>query len=140
MKKSRQFRILSLAERGEILGLGRRIEEKYPVAVLKKPQKMLVMLKVRESARGSLFYAGEALACECTVSLREARGFGACLGDDAERARAMAAIDAALGAGIPERGEILEKLAGWEERIAEKQALEAELTMSTKVNFTVMEE
>jgi alpha-D-ribose 1-methylphosphonate 5-triphosphate synthase subunit PhnG len=140
MKKRALFRILSLTDSEDVIRLGKLIEGRHPVTVLKKPQKMLTMLKVRESAQGSLFYAGEALACDCMVAFGQAKGFAACLGDDTEKVYAMAIIDAALNAGLPEAGLVEDTLKGWEEAIRDRQAREARRTLSTKVNFTVMEE
>ncbi|MCL1848499.1 MAG: phosphonate C-P lyase system protein PhnG [Clostridiales bacterium] len=140
MKKNALFRILNQAERAEVVRLGREIEEKHPVTILRKPEIMLVMLKVRESARNSLFYACEALACECTVMLGDTKGFAAGLNDDMEKIYAMAVIDAALNGNLPECALIMDRLGIWEEAIQAKHAYDAKLAMSTKVNFTVMEE
>lgn len=140
MDKKTLFRILSLSGSADVAELGRRITEKYGVITLKKPEKILVMLKVRESAQNSLFYAAEALACECLVSIDGAKGFAACLGDDLDKVYAMAVIDAALNKELPERELILDRLENWARQIQEKNALDAKLAMSTKVNFTVMEE
>jgi len=140
MDKKSLFKTLSFTGSVEVIGLGDRIAGNHSVVLLKKPEKMLVMLKVRESACNSLFYAGEALACACTVRIGDIKGFAACLGDDTDKVYAMAVIDAALNAGLPERDIILESLRAWEEDILRKQSVEAELTMSTKVNFSVMEE
>jgi len=140
MDKKTVSRILAFTNGAEVTRLGHEIEAKHPVVVLKRPQKMLTMLKVRESAQNSLFYAGEALACECMVMIGGKRGFAATLGDDLEKVYAMAVIDAALNAGLPECGMILDTLGGWKRRIIEQRAIEARLTMATKVNFNVMEE
>ena len=140
MDKKTLFRILSLSEGADVVDLGRRLAENYNVVTLKKPEKMLVMLKVRESAQNSLFYAGEALACECMVQIGEVKGFAACLGDDLDKVYAMAVIDAALNAELPEVAMILGTLESWERKVTEKRALDAGLAMSTKVNFNIMEE
>ena len=140
MYKKTLFRIMNLTERGEVIKLGNKLAGNHAVKTLKKPQKMLVMLKFRESAKNSLFYAGEALACECLVSIGDTKGFAACLGDDADKVYAMAVIDAAMNAELPEFGMILESLKIWEAAIEDKHSLEAGLAMSTKVDFTVMEE
>ncbi|MCL2046034.1 MAG: phosphonate C-P lyase system protein PhnG [Oscillospiraceae bacterium] len=140
MKKQKLFRAMNLTDRDEIIELGRQLGDTHAVQTLKKPQKMLVMMKFRESAQNSLFYAGEALACECMVSIGGVKGFAACLGDDTEKAYAMAVIDAVMNADLPEKSLIMESIEKWEKAIEYKQALEAGLTMSTKVNFTIMEE
>ena len=140
MEKRQLFRIMNFADSAAVCSFGRRLADKYPVTVLKKPQKMLVMLKVRESAKNSLFYAGEALACECMVQIGEAKGFAASLGDDTAKVYAMAVIDATLNAGLPECDLIMNALREWAGQLDEKRAMEAKLTASTKVNFSVMEE
>ena len=140
MSKKEMFSILSQADGAEITGLAAKIAGAHKVETLKKPEKNLVMLKVRESARSTLFYAAEALACECMVALDGVKGFASCLGDDMEKIYAMAVIDAAVNAGAPETVEILDMLWKWGADIKAARAREAALTMSTKVNFTVMEE
>ncbi|MCL1792549.1 MAG: phosphonate C-P lyase system protein PhnG [Oscillospiraceae bacterium] len=140
MDKNTLFGILNYSERTDVIDLGRRLEKKYGAVPIKKPHKTLVMLKIRESARNSLFYAGEALACECMVKLGDNKGFAASLGDDLEKVYAMAVIDAALNSNLPETGLITESLKKWEGKIKKRRALDSGLAMSTKVNFSVMEE
>lgn len=140
MKKERSFRIMNFTDKKEIVELSAAIEKKYGVIQLKTPQKMLVMIKVRESAKNSLFYAGEALACECLVKVGETKGFAAGLGDDTEKVRAMAVIDAVLNSNLPEYSSISETLVKWENALSARRANEAGITMSTKVDFNIMEE
>ena len=133
---------MNLAASEDVVALGKQIADAHDVVVLKKPEKILVMLKVRESAQNTLFYAGEALACECTVRIGDVKGFACCLGDDLDKVYAMAVIDAAINAKLPERGWCLiyNALSEWEQEITRRHAREAQLTLSTKVNFNVMEE
>ena len=58
----------------------------------------LVMLPMRDTVRGELFYAGEALLAEAHVRIRGAEGYAACLGRDLQQALAIALIDAAYTA------------------------------------------
>ncbi|MCL2226702.1 MAG: phosphonate C-P lyase system protein PhnG [Oscillospiraceae bacterium] len=140
MEKKQLFRILNFTESSEVISFGTHLEAQHDVAVLKKPKKTLVVLKLRESARNSLFYAGEALACECMVAIGNIKGFAAALGDDLEKVYAMAVIDAAMNADLPEKGQILDKLGSWESKLCEKRAQDSKIAMSTKVNFNIMEE
>ncbi|MCL1803461.1 MAG: phosphonate C-P lyase system protein PhnG [Eubacteriaceae bacterium] len=140
MDKKTIFRILNLSDGPEVVALGKALDERYNAITLKKPEKMLVMLKTRESAKNTLFYAGEALACECMVSIGESKGYAASLGDDLQKVHAMAIIDAALNAKLPESDMIYQTLESWQAKIREKHALEAGLAMSTKAVFNVMEE
>ncbi|MDR2615107.1 MAG: phosphonate C-P lyase system protein PhnG [Oscillospiraceae bacterium] len=140
MTKRELFGVMSFAERDELIALAGKIEAGYTVTQSVNPRTTLVLLKFRESAKNTLFYAAEALACECSVRLGEARGFAARLGDDLDCVYAMAVIDAALNAGVPETGEIEAALGDWAARIREVRATQARLVMSTKVDFSIMEE
>jgi len=140
MNKKTLFRILNLSESREVVALGNRLSRNRKTEMLKKPEKILVMLQVRESAQNTLFYAGEALACECMVSIDGIRGFAASLGDDLDKVHAMAVIDAVMNAKLPESELVLVELNAWEKKIRDKHIREAGMTMSTKVNFNVMEE
>jgi alpha-D-ribose 1-methylphosphonate 5-triphosphate synthase subunit PhnG len=85
---------------------------------------VLVVIKVRESARGSLFYLGEALATECRVRLGEMPGIGLLLGSERQRAFELAVIDAVMSAPAP-----LPEEPGW---IALLQAEEARLAAALR--------
>lgn len=75
--------------------LARAIEAELPVRVVVPPRQGLVMNQVRETARNSRFYLGEALMSECRVRIGDVEGLGAVLGSDDELARSLAVIDAA---------------------------------------------
>ena len=62
----------------------------------------LVPLPFRDSRRGTLFYLGEALVYEVWLRFPDkgVEGYGATLGPDRERARALAILDAALALGL----------------------------------------
>jgi len=140
MNKKQLFRVLNFADRAEVIALGNRLEEKHEVKTLKKPQKTLVMLKMRESAKNTLFYAGEALASECMVSIEGTRGFAAALGDDLERVYSMAVIDATINSSVSANEELSAFFEKWELRLNAETALDSKVAMSTKVDFNVMEE
>ena len=50
-----------------VVDLIRPVMDKYPVRVLRKPAKTLVMIKMRETVAKAQFYLGEMLACEAMV-------------------------------------------------------------------------
>lgn len=75
--------------------LARAIEAELPVRVVVPPRQGLVMNQVRETARNSRFYLGEALMSECRVRIGDVEGLGVVLGADDELARSLAVIDAA---------------------------------------------
>ncbi|RDB64532.1 phosphonate C-P lyase system protein PhnG [Gordonibacter sp. 28C] len=110
------------------------------VAVLDEPREELVMVKVRETAHGSLFYLGEALMTSCRVRLGEAVGLGMVLGSDRCRAYELAVVDAAFagaaGEGFAARWE--ERLGRELERIEAREAEDARRNAATKVDFSTM--
>lgn len=140
MNKKQLFKVLNFADRAEVIAIGNKFKEKHEVETLKNPQKTLVMLKVRESAKNSLFYAGEALASECMVSIKGVRGFAATLGDDLEKVYSMAIIDAAINSGMSGQEGLPDFLKKWETQLNVAIAMDSKVAMSTKVDFNVMEE
>ena len=50
MEKKRLFKILSKAESEKVAELGKKIRDKYPVTVIKKPEKTLFCSFIIESA------------------------------------------------------------------------------------------
>lgn len=110
------------------------------VAVLDEPREELVMVQVRETAQGGLFYLGEALMTSCRVRVGSSVGLGLVLGGDRCRAYELAVVDAAFAgeAGAPraERwdGRLRQELA----HIEEREAAEARRVAMTKVDFSTM--
>jgi len=140
MKKKQLSMLLNFASRSEVIALGEQLEGKYEVQTLKKPRKTLVMLKLRESAKNSLFYAGEALVCECMVKIKGVGGFAAALGDDFEKVYSMAIIDAVMNLGDPEQERISAIFRKWESQMDKARARDSKIAMSTKVDFNIMEQ
>jgi alpha-D-ribose 1-methylphosphonate 5-triphosphate synthase subunit PhnG len=101
MERLRRTRILVDGDPGLSTELCARIRKRYSVAPLVEPRETLVVIRVRESARGSLFYLGEALATECRVLLDDVPGIGLLLGSERKRAFELAVIDAAMSAPMP---------------------------------------
>ncbi|WP_320164242.1 phosphonate C-P lyase system protein PhnG [uncultured Trichococcus sp.] len=138
MNKRRRTRILIDYGKAAALRMAGTIEGSYPIEMISEPNEALTMIKVRESAQNSLFYLGEVLITETKVRVAGKLGIGLVKGHEAELSRALAVIDAAYSAGLPETQEwqeTLEKLelAG-EEAIDRRQR---ELAR-TKVNFETM--
>ena len=109
--------------------------------VLDEPREELVMVQVRETAQGGLFYLGEALMTSCRVKAGDAQGLGIVMGDDRELAFDLALIDAAFA---QDGGPI--DTTRWEEllraervRIDAERALEQAVTGKTRVDFSTME-
>ena len=94
MEKKRLFRILSKADRKDVIHLGEELQQQYSLTIVKKPEKSLVMIKMREPVKNSLFYLGETIITEAVVQLEDTVGTAVTMGDDFEKALHMAIIDA----------------------------------------------
>ncbi|HIT44967.1 MAG TPA: phosphonate C-P lyase system protein PhnG [Candidatus Aphodovivens excrementavium] len=112
------------------------------ISVLDEPREELVMVQVRETAQGSLFYLGEALMTSCRVRVGETVGLGLLLGSNRCRAYELAVIDAAFsgpgGAAFAARWD--DRLAQEAARIRACEAAEQQLVQRTKVDFSTMDE
>ena len=111
------------------------------VTVLDEPREELVMVKVRETAQGSLFYLGEALATSCRVRIGQTVGIGLLLGSNRCRAFELAVADAAFSG--PSGGEYA---ARWDDdlrrelaAIDQREADEIARAATTRVDFSTME-
>ena len=139
MDKNRTSRILVRAGSKTVCHMARELEEKYEVTVLKEPSKTLVMLPLREPVRGTPFYIGELLACEAMVEMAGAKGVSLCIGDDKDMALAMAVIDAAYNAGVPECLRLDEMLEALEILQAVEIGKDAALHKTSRVSFETLE-
>lgn len=107
--------------------LARAIEAELPVRVVVPPRQGLVMNQVRETARNSRFYLGEALMSECRVRIGDVEGLGVVLGTDDELARSPAVID-----------EVERRIEAAGNRLERERAREAGRTMGSRVSFDEM--
>ena len=97
------------------------------------------MLKLRETARKSLFYLGELLVTESKVQIAGSIGIGILAGDNPEAARDLAVIDAAYNAALAETTAWESLLLEEDERIAEREEEAARLVARTRVAFESMD-
>jgi len=124
----------------KVIALSRTIEDLYIVKVLKKPQKVLAMIRIKESVKNSDFYLGELLACEAMVEIEGKKGVAVTMGDDYDKVLSMAVIDAADNARLPEMSSkikptllVLEQV-----RLAQVEK-ENGMYLKTMVNFKSMD-
>ena len=139
MTKRELSAILAKASAEEVAVLAEPIQAKAQIQVLKEPQKTLVMVKVRESIKNSLFYLGEVLATECMVTVNGVKGMSVIAGDQFDKAINIAVIDGYLN-GNASSADILEQIAalGVSQQQA-RQHMNRQIRKS-KVNFNVMGE
>ena len=141
LNRYERTRVLAGGDPGVAQAIAAEIEQACDVEVLDAPREELDMVKVRESARNSLFYLGEALMCSCRVRIADTMGFGYLLGSKRNAAYNLALIDAAFSSG-----EAFERMSKWEQRIEkearrqrEKQAKDRALIERTRVDFSTMD-
>ncbi|MDD9266744.1 phosphonate C-P lyase system protein PhnG [Paenibacillus sp. MAHUQ-63] len=119
--------------------LAGEIKSSYPVALIEEPNHGLVMVRVRETAKMSLFYLGEVLVTECKVRVEGALGIGIVKGDEPEKAYDLAVIDAAYAAGLVETAAWFGRLQAEGQRIAADRHARHMQVLQTKVDFETMD-
>lgn len=82
--------------------LASEIERNYNIQILSEPQHALTMIKLRETAKKSLFYFGEVLVTETKVQINNKLGIGIVVGNEEELSYELAVIDAAYQADLKE--------------------------------------
>lgn len=141
MERKTRTRILVEGDRDVLDQLAREVEQKHDVALVKEPTEELVMLRVRESAKRSQFYLGEALMTSCVVRIGSTYGYGMVMGEDHDKAFDLAVVDAAYTfdpAACEEAGWNA-LLAQSDERLQAKKRMRNEVLLKTQVDFSTME-
>lgn len=139
MKRRRRTEILLKGSPEVASNLAREIRHKYDVKTIEEPNHGLVMVKVRETARRSLFYLGEMLITQCKVLINGHLGLGMVKGDEPELAYDLAVIDAAYQAELPETKDWTRTLLHEDERIKQHDRDFRNKVLKTKVNFQTMD-
>ncbi|PIC86957.1 phosphonate C-P lyase system protein PhnG [Sporosarcina sp. P20a] len=139
MKRRKRTEIL-IQEKGHLARtLAETITAVYECREITAPQYGMTMIKMRETAKNSLFYMGEVLVTEAKVEIANRIGIGIVAGMEEELAKHLAIIDAAYKADLPETFLWEPQLITAEDEIRkEKVRRQAEL-IGTKVNFETME-
>ena len=122
MEKKRLFRILSGAERSDVIAMGNSIQESHRITIIKKPEKSLAMIQMREPVKNSLF--------------DDVVGTAVTIGDDFDKVLNMAVIDAACNKGVFTEYDILIE---WEKDQVLKKERENAMFQKTKVDFHAMD-
>lgn len=139
MKRKQRTRILITGSHELSRQLSEQVEAIYSVTILQPAETGLVMVKIRESARKSLFYIGEVLVTEVKVLIHGSVGLGIVAGDNPELAFQLAVIDAAYSADLPETRRWTALLEAEEGRIWERRALDQQRLAETLVRFETMD-
>ncbi|MHB8125536.1 MAG: phosphonate C-P lyase system protein PhnG [Desulfitobacteriaceae bacterium] len=119
--------------------LAQEIIAKYDVQTIEETNNGLVMVKVREGAKRSLFYLGEVFITESKVMINGSLGIGMVKGHEPELAYNLAIIDAAYNADLPEIKAWTTILLLEEDRLNQEYAVFKNKVLKTKVNFDTMD-
>lgn len=122
-----------------VVDLIRPVMDKYPVRVLRKPAKTLVMIKMRETVAKAQFYLGEMLACEAMVELEGKKGFALMMGDDTQKVMAAAVVDALWKTDLPEKEPVLQALEQRQQELEREQQREIARHARSKVQFETLD-
>jgi alpha-D-ribose 1-methylphosphonate 5-triphosphate synthase subunit PhnG len=140
MDKRALSRISSFADTAILISLAEKAAKGRELLFLKKPEKTMVLLSVKEPVKKSLFYLGEMLAVHCIVELSGVKGAAVLAGDDFSKAEAAAVLDAAHSGGFAEFALIEPELDGLERARQEKAARQAAAVKGTQVRFHALED
>ncbi|MDQ2086740.1 phosphonate C-P lyase system protein PhnG [Herbivorax sp. ANBcel31] len=110
MNKYEILKIMSQSPREIIIELAQSIMKKNEIKVIKKPCKIMVIINKKESGYNSNYKLKKIPACEAEVGLGEEKGIAVLSGDDLEKVLAMAVVDVAINAKIPESNYIMKEL------------------------------
>ena len=116
------------------------LEGRHEIRVTKEPSICLTMVRAEDSLERQEFFLGEALTSECEVSVDGRAGFGLCLGEEPQRCYCIAVLDAFLQGGLAADERIEAFLDAQREVVQERDRADYARTLSTRVDFKLMEE
>lgn len=139
MKRRRRTEILIQGDVQLAQKFAESIVDTYECREIMAPRYGMTMIKMRETAKNSLFYIGEVLITEAKVEINNRIGIGIVVGMKDELARHLAIIDAAYKAELPEINTWGTHLIEAENQITKARAKKQAELSETKVNFETME-
>jgi alpha-D-ribose 1-methylphosphonate 5-triphosphate synthase subunit PhnG len=140
MDKLTLSRICGFADTALLSSLAEKAAEGREAALLKGPEKTMVLIQIREPVQRGRFYLGEALASHCVVELGGVRGAAVMMGDDLEKTRDAAVLDAAHSGAFPGFALVEGELLGLEELRKKALAREAAEIRKTGFSFQSLED
>ena len=139
MKRRQRTEILIQGDSQLAQQFAESIMDTYECREILAPQYGLTMIKMRETAKNSLFYIGEVLITEAKVEINNRIGIGIVVGMKDELAKHLAIIDAAYKADLPETITWEAQLIEAEKQITKELAKKQAELFETKVSFETME-
>ncbi|SDH98415.1 alpha-D-ribose 1-methylphosphonate 5-triphosphate synthase subunit PhnG [Alteribacillus persepolensis] len=139
MNRRRRTKILIDGDWCLAKGMADEVTQRYNCQNIIAPRQGLTMVRMRESAKKSLFYIGEVLVTEAKVELNQCIGIGIVVGIHEEMARQLAVIDAAYKAELPETKKWEDRLLKAEQLIKKEKSKQQTELFETTVNFETMD-
>jgi alpha-D-ribose 1-methylphosphonate 5-triphosphate synthase subunit PhnG len=140
MDKLTLSRILAFADAAKLGAIAEKAVSGKEVLLLKKPEKTMILLEIREPVKQGRFYLGEALAVHCVVEVDGVRGASVQLGDDMEKVLSSAVLDAAHTGNFHGFELAEEELLDLDASRASEAARIASDVRSTQVRFHILED
>ena len=140
MDKQTLSRISTFADTLTLTSLAERAAGGRELLFLKKPEKTMVLLSVKEPVKQSEFYLGEMLAVHCIVELSGVRGAAVLAGDDFSKAASAAMLDASHSGDFAEFALVEPELLRLEEMRQNEKAKQTGAVKETQVRFHVLED
>lgn len=117
-----------------------KADPSFTLEMPQEPKLGMLMTKVRESGKNSLFYAGEVLITQAEMLVNGMKGQGMLLGEDLNKAKDLAIIDASYEQLEPQRKVLWEsRLINEQARLLKDQEVRQGQLNQTKVDFDIME-
>ena len=139
MEPRRFSKIIEKCPAERVKELARPIVEQHQVAVIRKPAKTLVMVRMRETVAKAEFYLGELLAAEAMVELEGTRGFLPSDGGRLDKAFSAAVLDALRRSGLPQWEAVRLALEQEEKRQQQEERREICRHNASRVQFNTLD-
>ncbi|MDO5028210.1 MAG: phosphonate C-P lyase system protein PhnG [Bacillota bacterium] len=120
--------------------LARLIEANEDIEIIQEPKEGLAMIKVRETAKNSLFYLGEVLITETKVRIKDQIGLGIVKGKDCELSKALAILDAAYELNLPILDQWTDIFLACQQQGLDQVKKQRAIVAATKVDFETMKD
>jgi len=138
MHRALRTKLLIEVGHTEAFDMANEIIDHYEVQEVQPPRQGLTMIKLRESAKNSLFYIGEVLVTETKVKIRNSFGTGIVMEENDGLSKALAIIDAAYKENLPETENWLPILIKLEQKLQNEMEKVKCSIERTKVHFDTM--
>jgi alpha-D-ribose 1-methylphosphonate 5-triphosphate synthase subunit PhnG len=140
MDKITLSRICAFTAPALLASLAAKAADGREAVLLKGPEKTMVLLQIQEPVRHTRFYLGELLAARCMVELGGVRGAAVLMGDNLDKVRSAAVLDAAHSGGFPGFALVEPELLRQEEARKAELAKETAEIRRTQVSFQALED